>query len=205
VTTGRAGRAGTRLPDRPAGPPEVLVVDPADPVPFHAQDSYRAGVRSIVLPRPVDLAEPVRADVAALDIVRRATAQAFRVSWVLRAVPPSLPTELLSHLHPPSRFDRPPHPDELEQWRDGFYLGRCCWRQGPGFIEIRDRRHGSLARYTITEPDLAQAVYALDRGDQPVAAAAGPLLAEQLVLRFGEHSWLAPYRLVRWPSPAMSI
>jgi hypothetical protein len=188
------------------GPSAVAVVDPADPVRFDPRHTYRTGVRAIRLRRPVELADATPADVAGLDIVRRATAQGFQISWVLRSLPRSFETELLSHLHPPSRFEQPHHPDELAQWREGFYLGRCCWRQGPGFIQVRDRRDGSLARYTITEPELAQALYALDGGDHAVdPAAAGPLVGEQLVLRFGELSWLAPYRLVRWPSPAMSI
>ncbi|WP_373283796.1 DUF5825 family protein [Nocardia tenerifensis] len=65
----------------------------------------------------------------------------------------------LSHLHLPDRSEQPADSAELDAWWEAFYIGRCCWRQGPGFIQVRDRRRGPLAKYTITGHDLTESWY----------------------------------------------
>lgn len=172
-----------------------------DDTAFAAGDLYRAGVRTVELDRPVDLTAPTPADHRAMDVVRNATARGMRVMWELRELPPSIAVGELSHLHPPRRVGGD---EAVAAWWEDFYLGRCCWRQGPGFVQIRDRRDRRLVRFTVTEPDLIEAIRRLDRGESVPADAVGPLVEERLVLMLGERPWLVPYRAVRWPSPSMT-
>lgn len=184
---------------------EALRVGVLAAEPFAAADLYRRGVRAVELDRPVDLTDPSRADCRALDVVRSATAHGMRVGWELLAPPPSIAIGELGHLHPPRRVHAPDGPGLVAAWWDGFYLGRCCWRRGPGFTQIRDRRAGRLIRFTVTEPELIAAVTELDRGNHDLAReAARPLLDERLVLPLGAWLWLAPYRIVRWPTPSLT-
>ncbi|GAA2398755.1 hypothetical protein GCM10010191_01910 [Actinomadura vinacea] len=184
-----------------------LKVRVRDAVPFPAGNLYRSGVRTVELDEPVDLAAPSPVDCRRLDIVRLATARGMRVIWELRAMSPSIGANELSHLHPPRRIgDDPDGTRKIAAWWEGFYLGRCCWRQGPGFLQIRDRRDRRLVKYTLTEPDLIAALHELDQGNHSVSAeTVGPLLEERLVLAMGELFWLAPYRMVRWPDPSMTV
>lgn len=183
-----------------------LAVDAAAPERFEAAPAYQAGIRAIEVSHPVNLAEPTWTDLRALDVVRISTAEGLHVSWRLRALPPGFDPRSLSHLYPPSQIDQPLGTDDIEAWWEGFYLARCCWRQGPGFVQVRDRRSGSLERYTITEPDLTQILYALDAGGLTAdLGQAQPMIEEGLVLTFGAFAWLAPYRLVRWPTPSMGV
>ena len=172
-----------------------------DDTAFAAGELYRSGVRTIELPRPVDLADPGAADYRAMDVVRNATARGMNVVWELREPPPTIAVGELCHLHPPRRMGGA---DTVADWWDAFYLGRCCWRQGPGFVQIRDRRGRRLVKYTVTEPELIEAIQRLDRGEPVAADAVAPLVEEGLVLMLGELPWLAPYRAVRWPSPSLT-
>lgn len=168
---------------------------------FAAGDLYRSGVRSVELARPVDLTTPSPEDHRAMDVVRNATARGMRVVWELSSLPSSITVGELSHLHPPRRIGGD---ESVAGWWDAFYLGRCCWRQGPGFVQIRDRRDRRLVKFTVTEPDLIEAIQRLDRGEPVPAEAVAPLVDEHLVLMLGEQPWLAPYRAVRWPSPSLT-
>lgn len=181
--------------------PGWLVVDVECPRSFDASLAYRAGARVVELSQPINLEKPTPTDIHALDIVKRATAQGFSVLWALRKLRHSMEIAPLSHLHPPDRIEQPGAATGLDAWWKSFYLGRCCWRQGPGFVQIRDRRRGALAKYTITGPDLTSAWYALDSGQQTLSPAVARLVDAGLILSFGELAWLAPYRLVRWPTP----
>ncbi|MDP4501075.1 DUF5825 family protein [Nonomuraea turcica] len=177
-----------------------------NPDPFPAGELYRSGVRTVELDQPVDLVAPSPADCRGMDIVRLATARGMRVIWEIRSMPPSIGADALSHLHPPRRIQGPDGAEKIAAWWEEFYLGRCCWRQGPGFLQIRDRRSRRLVKYTLTEPDLIAALRELDQGNHGVPAEAiGPLIEEGLVLAMGELFWLAPYRMVRWPFPSMTV
>lgn len=205
--TATTDTAATDRGDLGAAAAQRLVVDvDAAAVPFPADEVYRSGVRVVALDRPVDLAAPTPADCRALDVVRRATARGLRVLWELDATSPSIGALELSHLHPPRRIEAPDGPERIAAWWQEFYLGRCCWRQGPGFVQIRDRRDRRLVRYTVTEPELMAALHDLDEGSHsPPADAIAPLLEERLVLPMGALFWLVPYRAVRWPIPSMTL
>jgi hypothetical protein len=84
----------------------------------------------------------------------------------------------------------------------------CVFRRGPGFVEVRDRRRGTLEILTLDEPDLLAAIDPLLEG---VAAADLPaaLLAElreaDLVAEQGGLVWWLPARVYRWPNPSMIV
>lgn len=195
-----AGTAGP--PDRPAGR-SLLMPGPAH---FDAVRAYTSGTRHVELAEPLDLADPTPADVQGLDAVRDATAVGMTVTWRLAALAPAVELRELSHLHPPAEPSGAVDGSELASWHEEFFLGRCCWRLGPGFAQIRDRRKRALERYTITETALQGALAELAAGARlPAAGVIAPLVEERLVLMLGGLSWLAPYRLVRWPSPSLVI
>lgn len=110
----------------------------------------------------------------------------------------------LGHLQPPNALpglSARAEAERLRAWRAGHYVGLCLWRQGPGFVQIRDRRWGSLARFTVDEPHYQEAVnrlaYGATAADVP-ADALSDFTAERLVLPVGELNWWAPYRVRRW-------
>ena len=176
---------------------------------------WRMGARRVALHEPVDLSADgpaaARRAVDLLCLVRELTARAVQVDWDLR-----LPADggaeqwkLLSHLHPPRRIDGAPDADAaLYAWRTHHYLCKFVWRQGPGFVQIRDRRWGELRRFTTDEPAYHAAIAALDPGTghheipPPVLA---DLTGEHLVLRVGDLAWWLPYRVNRWLQEAMAI
>ncbi len=115
----------------------------------------------------------------------------------------------LNHLQPPLVLSGPPDPEQtLRTWREEHYLCKCLWRQGPGFVQIRDRRWGELHRFTVDEPDYQEAIALLADG-APAAAVPAAILedfrSEQLVGDVGEMVWWLPYRVRRWIQEAMAI
>jgi hypothetical protein len=97
----------------------------------------------------------------------------------------------------------------LTRWRTAFAPARCYYRRGPGFITVKDLREpGAEARVTIDQPLLIDAFLHAEKpvrladetGD--MLAALEFLLAEHLLLAFGEILTTAPYRMGRWPIPA---
>nr|WP_311137526.1 DUF5825 family protein [Streptomyces sp. I6] len=132
------------------------------------------------------------------------------VEWRLRVGPGDDETwKLLSHLQPPQRLEGAKDAQEqLLAWRGTHYLCKCLWRQGPGFLQIRDRRWGDLRRFTCDEPHYHDAIARLDPG-APAADVAPDALAdfieEHLVLRVGDLAWWLPYRVKRWIQEAMAV
>ncbi|MFD6112012.1 DUF5825 family protein [Streptomyces yangpuensis] len=181
-----------------------------------ARELYRTGVRRAEFSALVDLsaaAEPACA-VRVLDLLRELTAWGVVVDWRVRLpdagacrTGPSAYT--LSHLYPPARVEGPADAAELRSaWAEGFFLGKCLVRKGPGFLEIRDHRPGVLNRIVIDEPDYLAAVRAV-RAD-PSADGVSPavrtdLAAESLLLAVGDLWWWAPHRPHRWPQPPFRV
>jgi hypothetical protein len=183
---------------------------PYGPIGDQVHDLYRSGVRCTALDEPVSLRSPDPRDLRALDFVRVATARGQLVRWHLRAgrrVYPRLTTHDLSHLQPPVSLDGPRSAERLAQWKSRFYIGRCVWRRGPGFVQIRDRRDGVLQRFDLVQPEYVHAVPLLEK-QQTDAVDPGVLTslrAEHLVLDFGGLDWWAPYLIDRWPVPSMLL
>ncbi|MEU1408149.1 DUF5825 family protein [Streptomyces sp. NPDC005728] len=187
-----------------------LTTDPGD-----AERLWAMGTRRAELDTPVDLAAPGRAAArAAIDqlcLIRDLTARAVQVDWELR-----LPQDrgehlwkVLSHLHPPRALAGLADGDTaLHAWRTRHYLCKLIWRQGPGFLQIRDRRWGDLRRFTADDPRYPAAIARLDRGARAGDFAADiieELDAEHLVLRADDLVWWLPYRVTRWLQEAMAV
>lgn len=206
-------------------------VDLAGPVAEECDRLWEAGARRVRLPGVVDLAdtrtpEAAARTVRALSFVRDLTARAVLVEWWLRTAPAAPAADqaaggsaaesaveeqwqVLTHLQPPQRIDGPAAADEaLRTWRNGHYLGKCLWRQGPGFVQIRDRRWGHLRRFTADEPHYQETIERLAYG-APAGSVPADALAdfheEQLVLTVGDLEWWLPYRVNRWSQEAMAI
>ncbi|MFD7285270.1 DUF5825 family protein [Streptomyces sp. NPDC059863] len=192
------------------------------PVPEECDRLWELGARRVRLSGVADLTDTGTPEGAAravrtLSLVRDLTARAVLVEWDLRPDPDRGPTaaeeigRLLSHLQPPQRIegvDPAAADDALRTWRNGHYLGKCLWRQGPGFVQIRDRRWGDLRRFTVDEPHYQEAIEHLAYG-APAASVPADALAdfreERLVLAVGEVEWWLPYRVNRWIQEAMTI
>ncbi|WP_329402215.1 DUF5825 family protein [Streptomyces melanogenes] len=177
---------------------------------------WETGVRRVRLAEQVDLADlsapgAAHRAVRALSLVRDLTARAVLVEWRLRLDPAADADtwQVLSHLQPPQRLEGPADAAEaLRRWRDGHYLCKCLWRQGPGFVQIRDRRWGDLRRFTADEPEYHEVIEALVHGapaDSVPPAVLADFLSEKLVLEVGDLAWWLPYRVNRWIQEAMAI
>ncbi|SHN10063.1 DUF5825 family protein [Actinacidiphila paucisporea] len=180
------------------------------PVAEEATRLWADGARRVRLAEAVDLTAAGSADgavraVRQLSLIRDLTARAVLVEWTLRtATDDPEGWRALGHLQPPQHVHGLPAAaaaDQLRDWREGHYVGLCLWRQGPGFVQIRDRRWGGLARFTVDEPHYQQAIarlsYGALAGDVPDDALSD-FLGERLVLPFGRLNWWAPYRVARW-------
>ncbi|WUH90918.1 DUF5825 family protein [Streptomyces sp. NBC_00433] len=180
------------------------------PVAEEAALLWADGARRVRLAETVDLTDAGSADgalrtVRELSLVRDLTARAVLVEWTLRtAADDPEGWRALGHLQPPQQLLGLPAEaaaDQLRAWREGHYVGLCLWRQGPGFVQIRDRRWGGLARFTVDEPHYQEAIVRLSYGapaeDVPDDALSD-FLGERLVLPFGPLNWWAPYRVTRW-------
>ncbi|MEO3798289.1 DUF5825 family protein [Nonomuraea sp. B10E15] len=185
-------------------------VGAGDPPAELAATLYHQGVRRVALDRPVDLTDRQGAAtvVGWLLLLTELTSWALVVDWDVRLGPALENWRLLSHLYPPRAVLDSAGGDVGDDWREEFYLGKCMWRQGPGFVEVRDRRPGSLARYVIDDVDYLRAVDRLSsscRADQVPAAVLDDLVSEGLVGQVGDIAWWMPYRVRRWPWGGMVI
>lgn len=202
------------LPGMDLGPAELREAPSAA-----AARWFREGIRKVSLPDLVDLGagpdDAADADaVRRLVLVRELTSHGIAVDWRLR-----LPGEdaaqwrVYSHLQVPTELvlapECPTDPREaLAQWRESFYIDKCSYRHGPGFVQVRDRRSGALNLLTIDDPAYL-AVFAMLVEGAPLAAVDLPIAREfgeeGLVAKVGDQLVWLPYRLRRWPLPAMSI
>src|SRR5262249_5442169 len=130
------------------------------------------GVRRVDLGCPVDLTGGVDRHflVWILILLRECTSWGIVVDWTFRPGEYLQIWQRLNHICPPSAIIGQPDAEEIvKTWRETFYLCKCVYRRGPGFVEVRDRRAGLLSRFVIDDPDYLAAVDAL----LPGAAAAG--------------------------------
>ncbi|MEW2304664.1 DUF5825 family protein [Streptomyces sp. NPDC006655] len=188
---------------------------PVTPDAEHVNRLFAGGVRHAELDTTVDLstADPAahRPAIDRLRLVRDLTAHAVSVDWDLCLSPERSAHQwkVLSHLHPPRTITGLADAQEaLHAWRTRHYLCKLVWRQGPGFVQIRDRRWGDLRRFTADEPRYQDAIGLLDPGVHHIDVPADVLeefTAEHLVLRVGDLVWWLPYRVSRWLQEGMAV
>jgi uncharacterized protein DUF5825 len=177
-----------------------------------ARNWYEAGIRRVHLDRPVELAGPSDPDglVWTMVLLRELTSWSVAVDWELAVGPRTHELwQRLNHLCPPRAL--PGHPDEaavLKRWRETYYLCKCAYRRGPGFVEVRDRRAGPLSRFVIDDPAYLSTMDALLPGTRAADLPPDILeayVSEGLAGQAGELAWWLPYRIRRWPWPSMIV
>ncbi|WP_327108168.1 DUF5825 family protein [Nonomuraea glycinis] len=120
-------------------------------------------------------------------------------------LPASLNWEMVCHLPPPSGTG-----DDADRWRRRFRIGLCYYRQGPGFIQVKDLREEPVT-LLLDDPSVVDVFVrcleptSLRLLSADEAAAAEALLNERLLLRLGDFVVTLPYRMKRWPIPAYAV
>ncbi len=181
-----------------------------DPV-AAAADFHRSGVRRIALSQPVDLSDELDEQtlVQTMVLLRELTSWGIVIDWQLRAQESSNLLQRLNYLYPPADLLGQAGTEEiLRDWRETFYVCKCVYRRGPGFVEVRDRRSGALIRFTIDDPPHLAAIDVLVNGtliDSVPADVLAAFLEEGLVGVAGQRTWWLPHPVRRWPSPSMIV
>ncbi|MFD3536868.1 RiPP maturation radical SAM C-methyltransferase [Streptomyces sp. NPDC058664] len=174
-----------------------------------AEDWYRDGVHLVRFSHPVDLVGGDTAqNVASLCLIRELTGQGIAIEWTLNANE-QFQWRDLDHLHPPTHIDGIADAQAVrQQWTDDFHLCRLFYRRGPGFVQIRDHRFDGLRRLTLPGQEAMDLVARLEDGAQidslPDRLVAS-LAEARLIGTVGDLVWWLPYRVQRWPTPAMSV
>jgi hypothetical protein len=173
-----------------------------------AADVYGLGARLVELPTLVDLsgAMPAEWAVRTVALIRDLTAQGVNVAWRLR-LGKVVDWHVLSHLWPPREIVGR-QAGMVAEWRRTHYLGKCVYRQGPGFVQVRDRRDGELTKFTIDADDHLTTIEPLLQGaaTQTIPADVfADYATEDLLMQVGEFAVWLPYRVRRWPIPSMVV
>ncbi|MFE0459565.1 DUF5825 family protein [Kitasatospora sp. NPDC058965] len=175
-----------------------------------ARRAYELGVRFVTVEPVADLGpdgDPEQT-VAVLSLVRELTSHGMEVDWRARLAPDGPAWWVFGHLFPPAAVEGPGGDEALLAWRTKYHIGRCFMRRGPGFVQIRDRRHAGFRRLTIADSAYLTAIDALLAG-RDTDAVPEPIVSafeqQHLAVRFGDRIWWAPYRLQRWPLPSWEV
>lgn len=130
-----------------------------------------AGVVELRVKRPVVLSQAAEGrDLAAVALVRDATAAGLPVAWTALEAEDALPQ--LLHLAPPTT----PGSAVGAEWAARHRTPLLQLRRGPGFATVKDVRHPELAaRYVLYDPQMLELVELL--------AAVVPLVTLQPALR----------------------
>jgi hypothetical protein len=173
-----------------------------------AAELYDAGARCVRIPGTVDLCGGASAQSArTLVLIRELTSRGLAVEWVARCDDGCGAPRRFDHLYPPVRV-LSATAEDARRWEDGYFPCKCVYRYGPGFVEVRDRRSGTLQMYTIDESPHLDAIAAMAEG---VVAADVPaevrrdLADADLVAEHAGHLWWLPMRLYRWPFPSLGV
>ncbi|MEV0124011.1 DUF5825 family protein [Streptomyces sp. NPDC050703] len=168
----------------------------------------------VVVAEPVPLGAGGRSTARAVQFLRECQSHALTVTWslpeadaVLRA--PADVDFALRHLH---HLPPPDGPAASEEWRSACAYGRFYHRQGPGFVQVKDRRAPDAAvRLTLDHPDLVATFRtclrptALDDLGGTGREAVSVLAAEGLVLVTRGWAVTLPPRIRHWPVPDTGI
>lgn len=202
----RHGDAAVRaMPNMHLGD-RVLGGDVAD----EAHQIYQSGARFVSIEPVVDLSGRPGTEhmIPVLSFIRELTSYGLEVDWRAGLAPDGPEWWVFSHLFPPSVLEGPRGDEVLAVWRARYHIGRCFLRRGPGFVQIRDRRHAGLRRLTVSDGPFVSAIESLlaDRGADSVPDQAMSVFEKQhLAVRIGGGVWWAPYRLRRWALPAWEV
>lgn len=174
-----------------------------------AQRLYGDGARCVDLPELVDLADigQLSGAISAISLIRDFTSLGIKVRWRARLYTEGS-WQWLSHLWPPEELLGINDRGAASEWLRTHYVGKCFFRRGPGFIQVRDRRHGHLARFTIDEHDYIESIPRLLYGGSTNSIAPHVLASygnEHLVLHLRDRAVWLPYQVRRWPRPSIVV
>jgi hypothetical protein len=147
-----------------------------------------------------------------LDLLRRlrdATSHTVRLRWILGGLP-ALPLRSCVHLVPPRCGVDDATDEHARRWQADYRYGSYFYREGPGFVMVKDVRPGAEPR-RLTIDEGADHFLAMTRAttvaDLDAAAIDQLDLAEEaeLLVRHGDRLLTLPYRLRHWPVPYVAI
>jgi hypothetical protein len=166
------------------------------------------GVACVTLREPVELCASTTVDDArTLVLIRELTGLGIAVEWEARCGDGCVASHRYDHLYPPVRVLG--QPDAVfATWRDTFFPGKCMYRHGPGFAQVRDRRSGGLELFTIDDPRHLAAISTAAEGaraDQVPPNVRRDLATAGLLAGHDGHVWWLPARVRRWPFPSLII
>jgi uncharacterized protein DUF5825 len=145
----------------------------------------------------------------AIALLRECASWGLPVCWDLTTHPP-FETSALHHLPPPQSLDG--QSPALRRWHESHRHGLYHFRQGPGFIQVKDARD-SLRSTRLLLSD-AHTVGVFRRCLRPVRltelseadrAEAELLTADRLLLQADELVVTLPARMRRWPVPVDAV
>jgi hypothetical protein len=176
----------------------------------HVAQYYADGARFARVVEPVQLCpDGTWASGRALMLIRDLTAHGFAVRWTAHCREGCRDSRLFSHLYPPTTVVCGSASAETTRaWRERFFVGKCGFRHGPGFVEVRDRRSGVLELLTISDQPHLAAIGPLTEGVAATAVPAGvrrDFADAELIAEHAGRLWWLPTRMYRWPSPALAI
>ncbi|MGX6600510.1 DUF5825 family protein [Micromonosporaceae bacterium Da 78-11] len=158
---------------------------------------------------PVVFGADPEQDLRHLRTLREATSHAIRLHWTLSGRP-IFPIAALTHLVPPSGGADEDSADLARRWSAAHRYASCYYRQGPGFVTVKDVRGGGDGTHMLIEDEDAAAFLALTTTDQADelddhTRAMLPEAEEHgLLLRAGDTHLVLPYRLRNWPIPLVA-
>lgn len=128
------------------------------PIQFYPQESrFQDGDLAALARRTVEIGQPLpfgtsaASDLRWLRLLREATSNIVRLQWTLEGVP-CFPLSALVHLVPPVAGVSPASVRLAEEWAAAYRYGLFFFRQGPGFVSVKDvRPGGEMRRLTITD------------------------------------------------------
>ncbi|MFF7656446.1 DUF5825 family protein [Streptomyces sp. NPDC007983] len=196
-------RLGFPAVTSPALPPPIL-----PPGISYARDGFQIRVSETL-----NMTGNGRETAEAVRFLRECQSHALQVNWIAVAENRTqVDFRLLWHLPAALSGSDGVELDDLAGWRERHAYGLFYYRQGPGFITVKDcRTPGETNRYTLEHPDLL-AVFVRCLEPMPWGAfgsaereAVELLEEERVMLVSGDWVVTLPPRLRHWPVPAEAI
>ncbi|MBC3839440.1 hypothetical protein GXW82_02145 [Streptacidiphilus sp. 4-A2] len=174
---------------------------------FQDAEPSTLAMRTVALTRPVPFGRSAAEDLLWLRLLREATSYAVRLRWTLDGLP-HFPLDALIHLVPPTGGTASDSEQLARSWSAGYRYGLYYYRQGPGFVSVKDVRPGQeMRRLVISEGSdhfLAMTgATRLDQLDAEAQAAVADAVDAGLALVAEEHLLVLPYRMRNWPVPTL--